>query len=198
MPKPKSCTLSAALPLLCSAVSIISLPPSFENFIALSIRLRSTCASCSLSPSTLHLGFKSFSSTWSFFWFILASKVTSVRRASSLRSNCCSFSGTWPLSMRARLSKSFTISVMRCVSVTTSARYSTCLSLGIVPSCIASRKPLIEVSGERSSWLTFATKLRRSLSKSLSSPAIVLKLLASWATSSSPCAFSLRSKSPFE
>lgn len=67
---------------------------------------------------------------------------------------------------------------------------------GIVPSCMASRKPRMDVSGERSSWLTLETKSRRVASRSLSWSAMLLKLTASCVASSVPLTGMRMLKSP--
>ena len=117
---------------------------------------------------------------------------------SSLISKGPIWTTVWPDSIRARSSRSFTMAVMRLFSSMTMAKYFGASSWGMVPSCMASRKPRMEVKGDRSSWDTLATKLRRACSRLLRASAIRLKLLPSWATSSWPWAGMRRLKAPLE
>ena len=66
----------------------------------------------------------------------------------------------------------------RSVSAMMRRMYFACSSGGMVPSKMASEKPLIEVKGERKSWDTFAIKRRSSSSRRESFSAMLSMVLA--------------------
>ena len=70
------------------------------------------------------------------------------------------------------------------------------MSSGMVPSSMPSMKPLMLVMGVRSSWAMLPMKLARLESMVSRLRAMLLKVTASWATSSSPSTGTRTLKSP--
>ena len=123
----------------------------WENLIALSSRLYKTCSILLLSARTgIRSPVKSSSMPICFCWQV-PSKEAAVERMTEFKSKT-DFSRIMPFIFRLfKVSRLLVSFVRRSVSFKTMPRYFSWSSGGIVPSSIASRYPLIEVSGERKS-----------------------------------------------
>ena len=132
--------------------------PSGLNLMALSIKLYSTCCILPNSPYTIWMLSPKVKSKVRFFWLHTTSKVAAVSLITRLMSKLVR-------KRRPLLSKEFKVSIpwvslfSRSVSVITRFKYLSCISGGMVPSRMASKKPLMEVRGERKSWDTLAIKV---------------------------------------
>ena len=138
MPMPLSLMETKTL-FLFSVVSILITESEWENLIALSSRLYSTCWIFPISPFTKSCSPVSTSSMAMCFCWQVPSKEAAVLRMMELMSKSV-FSSTIPLVFRLfRVSRLLVSLVRRSVSFRTIFRYFSCSSGGMVPSSMASR-----------------------------------------------------------
>ena len=131
-----------------SVVSILMMEFLWENLIALSVRLAMTCCILPISAETKSFSPERISSMEIFFSLQRTSKVSHICLMAAFMSKSDMVS-TIPLLLSEFSSKSPLVSfVSLSVSLSTTCRYFSCISGGMVPSIIAFRYPLIEVRGD--------------------------------------------------
>ena len=168
MPGPSSCTDTCAFLSPVDLPPIVTRPPFRPYLIAFSTRLKSTCCNRSTSARATNVAGTWFS-TVTFFSTARDCRSSITRSTSSPMFTGCKFITICPLSSREMVSRSSIRYVSRsvCFSIVFKNRVDSSGSF-FAPSSSVSTNPLINESGVRNSWLTFATNSCRVFSNCFS------------------------------